>query len=89
VSVSGILNLPIEVEDFEDNVKVREKSGRCIVVFSQDGEKKKFITSSLIIRDQLNKARELEKESGKPVFPIKTAVRRKNIGEGKSTYYFE
>ncbi len=89
VSVSGILNLPIDVEDFEDNVKIREKSGRCIVVFSQDGEKKKFITSSLIIRDQLNKARELEKESGKQVFPIKTAVRRKNIGEGKSTYYFE
>ena len=31
----------------------------------------------------------LEKKNKKVLFPIKTAIRRKSLGEGKSTYYFE
>jgi hypothetical protein len=91
VSISDILNIPIEILDFEDGLKINGKDGRCVVEFIQDGEneKKKFITSSLIIRDQLEKARGLEKKNKKVLFPIKTAIRRKSLGEGKSTYYFE
>ena len=90
VAASDILNTPIKVIDFEDGLKVNGKDGRCVVeIVSEGDEKEKFFTSSTIIRDQLHKAREMEKEQKRKLFPISTVMRRKPLGDNKSTYFFE
>lgn len=90
VAASDILNTSIKVIDFEDGLKVNGKDGRCVVeIVSEGDEKEKFFTSSTIIRDQLHKAREMEKEQKRKLFPISTVMRRKPLGDNKSTYFFE
>ncbi len=88
VTASEILNLTISVVDFEDGLTIQGKSDRCAVIFEVDGIRKKFITSSTIIRDQLNSARDLEKK-GQKVFPVQTSPHRKALGGGKNTYFMD
>ncbi len=88
VTASEILNLPIKVTDFEDGLTIQGKPDRCAVMFEENGVKKKFITSSSIIREQLQAARKLEQD-GQTVFPVETCVHRKSLGDGKNTYYMD
>lgn len=92
---SVIQNIPITVLDFEDDLVIKGKSGRCSVLISMsDGSKKKFITSSTEMRGQLNDGRKLEeseewKKLGKKFFPQQSVVRYKSLGGNKGTYYLE
>lgn len=92
---SVIQNIPITVLDFEDDLVIKGKSGRCSVLISMsDGSKKKFITSSTEMRGQLNDGRKLEeseewKKLGKKFFPQPSVVRYKSLGGNKGTYYLE
>ena len=65
----------------------------CAVLFTFDEDPSagqfKFLTGSLSLKDTLNRAREAEK-GGKKIFPVdNVVVKRKNLGNGKISYYFE
>jgi len=90
VVTSDILNTHIKITDFEDGIQVKGEGGRCVIEFiSESGEKEKLFSTSLVIREQLKKAREMEKQQNKKLFPISTIMRRKDLGCSKWTYYFE
>lgn len=91
--VMDILNVSITVHDFEDNITTKLGPRRCAVLFTFDESpeqgKFKFLTGSLSLKDTLNRARAAEKE-GKQIFPVENVViKRKNIGNGKTSYYFD
>jgi len=90
VKMMDIVNIPITVIDFESDVATKEGPGRyCILFTAADGQKRKALTNSYNIKDVLDQAREAER-LGKEIFPVTgVVVRRKSIGEGKSTYYFD
>lgn len=84
-----ILNIPIKIIDFETGVKTSQGTDRYCVLFELDGIQYKFITNCYNIKDILDQAREQEKEGNK-VFPVEDVViKRRNIKDNKSTYYFE
>lgn len=91
--VMDILNMAITVHDFEDGITTKLGDGRCAVLFTFDENPSagqfKFLTGSLSLKDTLNRAREAEK-GGKKIFPVdNVVVKRKNLGNGKISYYFE
>lgn len=91
--IMDILNMPITVLDFEDNITTKLGSGRCAVLFTFDEHPEegtyKFLTGSLSLKDTLNRARQAEVE-GKKIFPVENVVvKRKNLGNGKTSYYFD
>ena len=88
VTVADILNTGIVVTDWIDGLTINGKKDRFVVVFEIDGVRKKFISSSSLLHEQLQKADAMEKD-GKSIYPIETVVRRKNLGNGKSTYIFD
>ena len=91
--VMDILNVSITVHDFEDNITTKLGPGRCAVLFTFDESpeqgKFKFLTGSLCLNDTLIRASAAEKE-GKQIFPVENVIiKRKNIGNGKTSYYFD
>ena len=91
--VMDILNMPIKVLDFEDNITTKLGPGRCAVLFTFEESPEqgvfKFLTGSLSLKDTLNRARAAEKED-KKIFPVdNVVVKRKNLGNGKISYYFD
>ena len=83
VRIDSLLNLPITVLDFETNLKTRHGSGRYVVKVMSQGEELKIITNSFTLKSMLDQARE------KNAFPIDTVIHKRDIGEGKSDFYFE
>lgn len=83
VRISDILNIPVTVVDFEPNIKTRNGDGRYAVSIRLDGEDLKFITNSFTLKSMLDQARELN------ALPIDTRLRRRDIGDGLTDYYFE
>lgn len=91
--VMDILNVPITIHDFEDNITTKLGPGRCAVLFTFDEHPEdgmfKFLTGSLSLKDTLNRARAAEKDGNK-IFPVENnVIKRKNIGNGKTSYYFD
>lgn len=89
--VYDIVNIPIKVLDFEADIKTKQGEGRYVVTIeeTQTGEQCKFITNCFEIKDQLNQVREAEKTSRDGGLPIDTVIRRRSLGDGKCSYYFE
>ncbi len=85
-----ILNVPITVVDFQDNVTTKQGPGRYYVLCEkQNGQRFKFVTNCFNIKDVLDQAREAE-NNGQRVFPVKDVIiKRRSLGDGKSAYYFE
>ena len=89
VRIMEILNVPITVIDFESNVKTKQGEDRVCVLIEINGVKKKFITNCFNLKDVLFQASELEKK-GEKIFPVdEVIIRRKQLSEGKSAYYFD
>ena len=84
-----ILNVPVTIIDFETNIETRQGADRYCVLFEINGERRKFITNCFNLKDILDQAKAAE-ESGEKIFPVKDVViRRRNLNDGKSTYYFD
>lgn len=84
-----ILNVPITVVDFETNIKTKQGPDRYCILFEINGERRKFITNCLSLKDVLDQAA-LAEESGENIFPVQDVIiRRRQLNEGKSTYYFD
>lgn len=84
-----LVNLPMTIVDFQDNITTRLGAGRYCVLCEIDGRRFKFITNSVNIKDVLDQAAEAE-ENGNKIFPVTNVIiRRKSIGDGKSMYYFD
>ena len=64
---------------------------RYTVVFTDEqGRKSKFITNSYNIKDVLDQARQMEKDTGRKIFPVENVIiKRRPLGDGKSAYFFE
>jgi hypothetical protein len=89
IRLMDIVNIPITVVDFESGVPTCQGEGRYCVLIEMDGKQKKFITNSYGIKDVLDQAREVEEQGGK-VFPVDgVVIRRKPIGNGSNSYYFD
>jgi hypothetical protein len=59
------------------------------VLIELDGKQRKFITNSFCIKDVLDQAREREAE-GEKIFPVEDVViKRKSLGNGATSYYFD
>lgn len=96
VSLSDITNVPLTVLDFQRNIETQDlkdhskrNSDRYVVLVQlQGGEKVKFITNAHSIKDVLDQCGELE-EKGEKVFPVEgVAIKRKDLGGGKTSYQF-
>ena len=84
-----ILNVPITVVDFETNIKTKQGPDRYCILFEINGERRKFLTNSFSLKDVLDQAG-LAEESGEDIFPVENVIiRRKQLNDGKSTYYFD
>lgn len=91
--IMDILNMPITVKDFEDGITTKLGKDRCAVLFTFDEHPEegvfKFLTGSISLKDTLNRARKAEME-GRKIFPVENVVvKRKNLGDGKISYYFD
>lgn len=84
-----ILNVAVTIVDFENDVTTRQGPGRYCVLFEKDGVTGKFITNSYNIKDVLDQARAAEAQ-GRKIFPVAgVVIKRRSLGDGKSTYYFD
>lgn len=89
VGILEIINVPITVLDFEPGVKTKYGDNTYWVKIDINGVEKKFATSSYSLIDTLEQARKLEETSEKPVFPVEdVTIRRKSLGDGKLSYFF-
>lgn len=89
VRLMDILNVPITIIDFESGIKTRQGNDRYCVLFELNGEKKKFITNCFNIKDILDQSRNAESE-GRNIFPVENVIiKRRQLSDGKSTYYFD
>ncbi len=81
--VYEIVNMPVTVLDFEANIKTKQGEGRYVVTvqMKETGDRVKFITNCFEIKDQL--------EQAKDALPIDTVIRRRSLGDGKCSYYFD
>lgn len=84
-----ILNVPVTILDFQDNVSTSQGEGRYCVLCELGGQRFKFITNCYNIKDILDQARE-EEENGRNIFPVSDCIiKRRSLGDGKCAYYFE
>ena len=83
VSIRELVNLPIVVRDFETGIKTDQGDDRTLVSIEQDGEQKKFFTSSIEMRNILEQIRELPDG-----FPFETTIKAESFGKGKTKYVF-
>lgn len=88
-----LVDKPIVIYDFEDGLVIKGKDGRCSILYREEHEpeetRKKFILSSKRVIDKLNRARKIEAEEGKHIFPQPTRLIRVPIDGGLSTYDLE
>lgn len=83
--LSSIQNIPIEVHDFETDVKTSQGENRCVVSFrnTQTGTMGKFFTASIEMKNILEQIRELEDG-----FPFETTIICERYGNNKTKYRF-
>lgn len=97
VQLSDIVNVELSVLDYQGNIDTtdikdhsKKNNDRYVVLveLKNSGEKVKFITNSHSIKDVLDQCGELEQQ-GKEVFPVAgVAIKRKDLGSGRTSYQF-
>lgn len=82
--LSSIANLPIEIYDFEKDIKTRVGAGRTLVSFRfcDSKEPGKFFTDSAELKDLLQ---QIDAQDG---FPFETTLKAESFGDGKVKYIF-
>lgn len=83
ISVRELVNLPIEVYDFEMGVTTSQGPDRCVVAIKVNGEPKKFFTDSKEMKNILQQIK--EQPDG---FPFTTVLKSETFGKGKTKYIF-
>ena len=88
--ITDILNTKIKVIDFEAGIKTKQGPDRyCVLFEDEDGQRRKFITNAYNIKTVLDASRKAEAK-GQKIFPVdNVVVKRKSLGDGKCTYYFD
>lgn len=82
VSIQDVLNVEIEVLDFEANVKTKHGEGRYIVKIKYEGIESKFFTNATPIKEALDKIPKSE-------YPFLTRIKQQKFGAGSGkTFYF-
>lgn len=82
--LSAIANLPIEIYDYEKDIKTRIGGGRTLVSFRFRDSKEpgKFFTDSAEMKDLLQ---QIDEQDG---FPFETTLKSETFGDGKVKYIF-
>lgn len=82
--LSAIANLPIEIYDYEKDIKTRIGGGRTLVSFRFRDSKEpgKFFTDSAEMKDLLQ---QIDEKDG---FPFETTLKSETFGDGKVKYIF-
>jgi len=80
VSIYSVLNVPIEVLDFE-KVDTSYGSGRFLVLIRVNDQEQKFFTQSVPITSALE-------QIGESDFPFSATIKQRVFGRSK-TFYFE
>lgn len=84
-----IINVPITVVDFIAGIHTKIGEDRYALLIEMSGIQYKVITNSYKIKDVLQQARKKEEE-GTKVFPCQDVIiRRKQLRDNKSDYYFD
>jgi hypothetical protein len=84
-----IINVPITVVDFIAGIHTKIGEDRYAILIEMSGIQYKVITNSYKIKDVLQQARKKEGE-GTKVFPCQDVIiRRKQLRDNKSDYYFD
>ncbi len=83
ISIRELVNLPIEVYDFEMGVTTSQGPDRCVVAIKVNGEPKKFFTDSKEMKNILQQIK--EQPDG---FPFTTILKSESFGQGKTKYIF-
>lgn len=82
ISISDIINCPIEVLAFDANVKTSYGEGRYIVKIRHENQECKFFTAASQIKEALDKI-------PKDKFPFSTVIKQQRFGAGNGkTFYF-
>lgn len=82
VSITEVINFPIEVLDFESGVKTRHGEDRYIVRIRQNGIECKFFTTASPIKEALDRIKKTD-------FPFQTTIKQQRFGTGSGkTFYF-
>lgn len=85
VRLSSIVNVPIELHDFERDVKTQQGEGRYLVSFkdTRSGRFAKFFTNS----DEMKTLLDAMREKG-DVFPVETTIQSAPFEGGRGTRYY-
>lgn len=82
VSVQDVINVEIEVLDFEANVKTEFGEGRYILKVKYEGRECKFFTNATPIKNALD-------QINKTDLPFTTTIKQQRFGSGAGkTFYF-
>ncbi|MEA4975969.1 MAG: hypothetical protein VB046_09565 [Paludibacter sp.] len=82
ISIQDVVNVEIEILDFEANVKTRHGDGRYILNVRYEGKECKFFTNASPIKQVLD-------QTGKEDFPFTTIIKQQRFGSGSGkTFYF-
>lgn len=85
VRLAGIQNIPIEVHDYESNLKTSQGDGRYLVSFKdkQTGQWGKFFTASEEMKNILDQISDIEDG-----FPFETVITSERFDGNKVKYKF-
>lgn len=82
VSVQDVINVEIEVLDFEANVKTAHGDGRYILKIKHEDRECKFFTNATPIKNALS-------QISKSELPFTTTIKQQRFGNGSGkTFYF-
>ena len=81
ISITDILNITIEVLDYENGITTEYGDDRYIIKCRVDGVEKKFFTTAAPIKNALKQI----PESG---FPFTTIIKKESYGGSRGTFYF-
>lgn len=87
--ISEIINRPVTIVNFEENVTTKEGTGRAVILIEDEYKRQyKVITSSRKIIEVLSKAKKYEEENpSDPIFPQKTEFCCSQFSNGSKEYY--
>jgi len=82
VSIQDVINVEIQVLDFEANVKTAHGDGRYILKVKYEDRECKFFTNATPIKQALDQINRSD-------FPFRTVIKQQRFGTGSGkTFYF-
>ena len=79
ISIEDVLNMEIEILDYESSVKTKFGDGRYILKIRHEGIEQKFFTNAAPIKDALDQIQKTD-------FPFLATVRVQKFGSGSEAY---